>query len=64
MGQKPQGALVQVDGALALLSGEAPPLGTVVTVEFPSVDTELGRIDVRWVSPPPEALRVALHGLD
>ena len=28
VGHKPQGALVQVEGALALLAGEAPPLGS------------------------------------
>lgn len=51
VGHKPQGALVQVDGALALLAGEPPALGTAVTVEITAVDTELGRIDVRRVSP-------------
>lgn len=47
VGQKPQGALVQVDGALALLPGETLALGTSLDVEIDRVDTDLGRIDVR-----------------
>jgi hypothetical protein len=47
VGQKPQGSLVQVEGALALLPGEILPLGTPLDVEIDRVDTELGRIDVR-----------------
>ena len=49
VGHKPQGALVQIEGALALLGGETPPLGAALTVELSAVDTELGRIDVRRV---------------
>jgi ribonuclease R len=55
VGHKPQGALVQVDGALALLAGETPPLGAALRVEIAAVDTELGRIDVRRVPDPSNA---------
>lgn len=50
VGHKPQGALVQVEGALALLAGESPALGSALMVEIAAVDTELGRIDVRRVA--------------
>ncbi len=46
VGNKPQGALVQVDGALALLPGPARPLGQALDVVIAAVDEELGRIDV------------------
>jgi ribonuclease R len=49
IGEKPQGALVQIDGAMALLPG-APgehALGEAVEVIIAAVDEELGRIDVR-----------------
>jgi ribonuclease R len=47
VGNKPQGALVQVDGALALLSGGQRPLGEALDVVIEAVDEELGRVDVR-----------------
>jgi ribonuclease R len=47
VGNKPAGALVQIDGAVALLAGEAPPLGHAVNVVVSGVDEELGRIDVK-----------------
>lgn len=47
VGHKPQGSLVQLGGALALLPGEELPLGHAIDVVVGSVDEELGRIDVR-----------------
>ncbi len=47
VGHKPQGALVQIEGVLALLPGETPPLGAGLEVVIAAVDTEFGRIDVR-----------------
>jgi ribonuclease R len=47
VGNKPQGALVQLEGALALLPGGSRPLGDVIDVVIASVDEELGRIDVK-----------------
>jgi ribonuclease R len=46
VGNKPQGALVQVPGALTLLPGDARPLGEALDVVIASVDEDLGRIDV------------------
>lgn len=47
VGNKPQGALVQIEGALALLPGDARKLGEALDVVIASVDDELGRIDVK-----------------
>jgi ribonuclease R len=48
VGHKPQGALVQVDGALALLPDASNlVLGQALDVVIEAVDDELGRIDVR-----------------
>jgi ribonuclease R len=47
VGNKPQGALVQIEGALALLPGDARKLGEALDVVIASVDEELGRIDVK-----------------
>lgn len=47
VGNKPQGALVQIGGALALLPGEPRKLGEALDVMIASVDEELGRIDVK-----------------
>lgn len=49
VGNKPQGALVQIEGALALLPGDARKLGEAIDVVIASVDDELGRIDVKLV---------------
>lgn len=47
VGNKPQGALVLVEGALALLPGDARRVGEALDVVIASVDEDLGRIDVR-----------------
>ncbi len=47
VGDKPQGALVQIDGALAVCVGLRSALGTRFDVEITAVDEDLGRIDVR-----------------
>jgi ribonuclease R len=47
VGHKPQGSLLQLGGALAMLPGEALPLGAALDVVVASVDEELGRIDVK-----------------
>jgi ribonuclease R len=46
VGNKPQGALVQIEGALALLPGDERALGEALEVVIAHVDEELGRIDV------------------
>jgi ribonuclease R len=46
VGHKPQGSLVQIEGALALLPGEKLELGSAVDVVIAAVDEDLGRIDL------------------